>query len=398
MKFNLNRFLGGLSLALDCVESELLGATTQHGLRVAYISMRMGQLLGLAERDVFDLAALAVLHDNGLAEESLNRSLAASERFHTVEKNPAHCTIGEDNVAAFPFQTGVRDVVRYHHELWDGSGLFGLRGEEIPLPAQIVGFADYTDIVCCFSDPSSSERVREFLAEKTGKAFSPGLVDVFRQLSSSIGFWLDLRNQFISQALDRIMPKISLELEWREILDICRVFSRIIDSKSRFTLRHSRGLEEKTAHMAEHFALDSESAFQLRIAASLHDVGKLAMPNAILDKPGRLTDDERRRMSEHTYYTRICLETIPGFEQITEWAANHHEKLTGKGYPLGLAADRLDRWSRLLTVLDIYQALTEERPYRQPLPHSEVLSILQRMVQDGELDGSLVEGVDRAFS
>ncbi|MBF0437112.1 MAG: phosphohydrolase, partial [Magnetococcales bacterium] len=66
MKFNLNRFLGGLSLALDCVESELLGATTQHGLRVAYISMRMGQLLGLAERDVFDLAALAVLHDNGL--------------------------------------------------------------------------------------------------------------------------------------------------------------------------------------------------------------------------------------------------------------------------------------------------------------------------------------------
>ncbi|MBF0425463.1 MAG: HD domain-containing protein [Magnetococcales bacterium] len=398
MKFNLNRYLFGLSLALDCVESELLGVTTYHGLRVAYVAVRLARLLGLSDREVFDLAAFAILHDNGLAEESLTQNLPVRGRLDGVEAAALHCTIGESNIAAFPFQTSVRGIVEYHHEHWDGSGFFDLRGDEIPLMAQIVGLADYADLRCRFAEAASRACVQAFLDDTSGRTFSPHLVDAFRQASASTAFWLDLRDPFIHAGLHRVMPEMSLELGWREVLEISRVFSKIIDSKSRFTSRHSRGLEEKTAHMADHFALDDETKTRLRIAASLHDVGKLAMPNAILDKPGRLTDDERQKMSEHTYYTRICLEPIPDFGQITEWASNHHEKLNGRGYPLGLAADQLDPWSRLLTVLDIYQALTEERPYRQPLPHSQVMAMLERMSREGELDGGMVAAVGWALS
>ena len=150
--------------------------------------------------------------------------------------------------------------------------------------------------------------------------------------------------------------------------------------------------------MATYFKMEDVERTQLRIAASLHDVGKLAVPNTILDKPGQLTDEERRVVNIHTYYTRLCLEQIPGFEQITDWAANHHEKLGGGGYPLGLGDVNLDFNSRLMTVLDIYQALTEERPYRKSLSHRRTMEIIGKIRDHGELDAELVDQVDKAFS
>ncbi|WP_130471461.1 HD-GYP domain-containing protein [Candidatus Magnetaquicoccus inordinatus] len=398
MKFSLNQFLSGLSLALDCVESELLGVRSHHGRRVAYLAMRLGKLADFSAQELFDIAAFSLLHDNGLAEESLTRQLHPEQRLRHIENDPQHCLIGEANIAAFPFQTEIRDVVRYHHEHWDGSGFFALRGEEIPLMAQMVGLADYTDLVCCFSEAGSRERVHSFLASHKGTTFSPRLLEMFQEVASSTAFWLDMQDPFIVRALAAEMPEITIEQQWSEILRLSRVFSRIIDAKSRFTLRHSSGLEEKSAVMADWFALPEDEKTMLRIAAALHDVGKLAIPSTILDKPGKLDEAERQKMAEHTYYTRRCLEGIPGFATITEWAANHHEKLNGQGYPYALTANALPAQARLLTVLDIYQALTEERPYRQPLPHSQVLEILTSMVERGEIDGEMVAAVNRAFS
>ncbi|MBF0214936.1 MAG: HD domain-containing protein [Magnetococcales bacterium] len=399
MKFNLNRYLLGLSMAIDCVESELLGVTSNHGGRVALISMRMARALGLSEAEVFDIAAFAVLHDNGLAEENLTRDDATRNRLSQVEDMPVHCEIGERNVSLFPFQSPARQVILYHHEHWDGSGFFGLQGESIPLMAQIVGLADYSDLKLRFGENrlGKREQTLDFLDARRGSHFSPELVEAFREISTPTAFWLDLRNAFLDNALRRTMPDLEMETDWQGILEISRVFSRIIDSKSRFTHSHSSGLEDKTARMAAFLGADPETILQLRIAAALHDVGKLAMPNAILDKPGPLDNTERAKMMEHTYYTRKCLELIPGLETITEWASNHHEKLNGEGYPLRLGAERLDTWSRLLTVLDIYQALTEERPYRASLPHARTLEILRELVKGNAVDADLVHAVDQAF-
>lgn len=400
MKFNLNRYLLGLSFAIDCVESELLGVTTNHGKRVAYVSMRMAKAMGMSDAEIFDIAALAILHDNGLAEERLTYQGGHVDRLYQVEDLPEHCRIGEENVSAFPFQSVVPGIINDHHEHWDGSGFFGRQGDAIPLMAQIIGLADYTDLVCRFQtpDPANRAAIHDFVNQRKGHAFSPDLVDVFRQVSSSPAFWYDLQDPFIQAALDRTMSERTVEITWGRVLEISRVFSRIIDSKSRFTLSHSCGLEEKVGHMADHFNKGAEERLKLRIAASLHDVGKLAIPNTILDKPGKLTDEERQTVTIHTYYTRLCLERIPGFEEITEWAANHHEKLDGRGYPLGLGKEALDFNARLMTVLDIYQALTEERPYRQSLSHRRTMEIIGKLRDSGEVDAQIVDEVDRAFS
>jgi len=146
--------------------------------------------------------------------------------------------------------------------------------------------------------------------------------------------------------------------------------------------------------MAARYGWTEEDSIRLQIAADLHDIGKLSVPNAILDKPGPLDPRERDQVENHTYYTRMVLRNVRGFEQITEWASNHHERLDGSGYPFGLASADLDRGSRLMAALDSYQAFTEDRPYRAAVPHDEAIRILRHSASKGRFERSIVEDID----
>lgn len=149
--------------------------------------------------------------------------------------------------------------------------------------------------------------------------------------------------------------------------------------------------------MADFYNFSSEKKQKLLIAANLHDLGKLAIPNAILDKPGRLTDEEFEIIKSHTYFTRVALEKIAGFEEITNWAANHHEKLDSNGYPFGFKGENLGFEERLMTCLDIYQALTEDRPYRAGMSHTQAIEILQRNASRNFIDKDIVSDIDNVF-
>ena len=142
----------------------------------------------------------------------------------------------------------------------------------------------------------------------------------------------------------------------------------------------------------------------MRRAALLHDIGKLAISNRILDKPGRLTDEEFRAVKAHPVYTRQILARAPCFASLADLAANHHEKLDHSGYPRALGAPDLDLPMRILAVADVYEALTADRPYRGSMPVEQALSIIDRDVPhrlDAEvrraLDGYLA-GESRAIA
>lgn len=119
-------------------------------------------------------------------------------------------------------------------------------------------------------------------------------------------------------------------------------------------------------------------------------MAKLAISNDILDKEGKLNEKERYEINKHTYYTRWILEQIDGLEEITEFASNHHEKLNGHGYPLHLYGDQIGELDRIMAICDIYQALTEERPYRKQMPIQKVWAIIDEMVERNDIDGVLV--------
>jgi len=398
MLFNLNEFLISISFALDFVELDLTGATTNHSKRVSYICYKIGENLGLTKKELYDLTALSILHDNGVSEKSLHDKLLGSnlENFTLIERKKEHCVASENNISSFPFNTTVKNVLLYHHENYDGSGYFNIERNDIPLMSQIIHFADILDINFNFENINKEDqnKIFAFINDNRNIIFSDEVTNAFLNISEHKSFWLDLKRMFITTALKNLIPLYAVECSFKDIRNITKTLSTIIDSKSPYTQLHSSELAIKVAKLSKYYGYNEEDTYELIIAADLHDIGKLAVPNSILDAKRKLTYDEYELIKEHTYYTRVALQEITGFENIVEWASNHHEKLDGKGYPNGKDHDELDFNSRLMGCLDIYQALTETRPYRPSLSHKAAMKILNDMKNDGLIDPSITADID----
>ena len=201
----------------------------------------------------------------------------------------------------------------------------------------------------------------------------------------------------MTEILGRISPEIIYNYSWKDIVPISQTFMNIIDSKSKFTYRHSEGISNKIDMMSQYYQFETDKRQKLHIAANLHDLGKLYIPNAILEKPGNLERSEFNEIKKHSYFTKLALDKIPGFEDISKWAANHHEKLNGSGYPENLTEKELDFESRLMGIIDIYQALIEDRPYRQGLSHKKAMKIIYEMARGGFIDNQIAEDVDQVI-
>ena len=175
------------------------------------------------------------------------------------------------------------------------------------------------------------------------------------------------------------------------------MFARIIDFKSEFTCHHSMGIAQKAAEMGCYYGYDKEMQSKLFFAGAVHDIGKLAIPSQILEKPGKLTKEEFTIIQKHASVTYDILSQIDGLEDITRWASFHHEKLDGSGYPFGKKGSELDHNERLFACLDIYQALTEERPYKKAFSHAETMEIMNKNVEEGKLDAAITKDLDLCF-
>lgn len=404
MEFNLNEFSKSISTVLDVIETDIFGVPCNHSKRIAYMSLKMGKELNFKEEELFDIVSLSLLHDNGASLKILHDQLRGSvnERLHLIESMQEHCIIGDENIRAYPFLTSQKNVIKYHHERYDGSGFFGITGEDIPIMSQIINLVDTLDLNFDLKHLSinleSQNQVKEFIKRYNNTLFSPKLVETFLDVIQTPNFYNDLCDSRIDDAILIHTPPFSIELSYGEIHEITSTFSKIIDAKSKFTQDHSRGLSSKLESLIEYYSIDQDTATKLLIAADLHDLGKLAISNSILDKPEKLTSDEFNEIKKHPEISRHCLCGIKGFEEIAEWIYQHHEKLDGSGYPQGLVAEELSFYSRLLTTLDIYQALREERPYRDSLNHSSAMEILDQMVVELKVDGSIVKAIHTIFS
>lgn len=152
---------------------------------------------------------------------------------------------------------------------------------------------------------------------------------------------------------------------------------------------------EKVAYisyrLADLMGMNEQEKQLALFGALMHDIGKLKIPDAILEKPGKLTEEEFNIMKEHAYYSYILLNSVEGFEKIAVWAAWHHEKLNGNGYPFHLMSEEIPLGARIMTVADIFSAVTEDRPYRKGMEAGQVIEILKKDAESGALSKPLVE-------
>jgi HD-GYP domain-containing protein (c-di-GMP phosphodiesterase class II) len=152
----------------------------------------------------------------------------------------------------------------------------------------------------------------------------------------------------------------------------------VVDAKSPYTAHHSRRVTEFVVKIADHMGLPAGEIVDLQRAALLHDLGKLSVPNSVLDKPGPLTSSEWETMRLHPYYTQRILDRVRAFQNLAYVSSSHHERLDGRGYFRGLKGSQVPFGARILAVADVYEALTSERPYRPALAPEEAFSTMER--------------------
>ncbi|KQC86131.1 MULTISPECIES: HD-GYP domain-containing protein [Clostridia] len=401
MEIDIIGLLSAFSFALDCVEAELIHVTSNHGKRVAYMSVCMAEKMGVSDDALRDLAACALLHDNALTQYineefysdiSNIDTLKVSSDDITPRQLGMHCIYGEKNLEKYPFKTGVKDVILYHHEEADGSGPFEKKWTEVPLFARIIHFSDMLDAFCKAQkfDEDVFNKAVHFIEKNKDKRFDSEVTKMFFDAFDKEEF-SRLGDEHIEEYFWEKVPCEKSFYSFNVLKDLADLFAKIIDYKSEFTSRHSLGVARTASKISEIMGYDKVICDKMYLAGTLHDVGKIAIGNEILEKPARLTDEEFAKMKNHAGYTYMILSKVDGFEEIRDIAAFHHERLDGSGYPFGKRADELTTLQRIMACADIYQALTEKRPYKDGMDHDKACEILKDMADKNWIDKNITE-------
>lgn len=401
MEIDIIGLLSAFSFALDCVEAELIHVTSNHGKRVAYMSVCMAEKMGVSDDALRDLAACALLHDNALTQYineefysdiSNIDTLKVSSDDITPRQLGMHCIYGEKNLKKYPFKTGVKDVILYHHEEADGSGPFEKKWTEVPLFARIIHFSDMLDAFCKAQkfDEDVFNKAVHFIEKNKDKRFDSEVTKMFFDAFDKDEF-SRLGDEHIEEYFWEKVPCEKSFYSFNVLKDLADLFAKIIDYKSEFTSRHSLGVARTASKISEIMGYDKVICDKMYLAGTLHDVGKIAIGNEILEKPARLTDEEFAKMKNHAGYTYMILSKVDGFEEIRDIAVFHHERLDGSGYPFGKRADELTTLQRIMACADIYQALTEKRPYKDGMDHDKACEILKDMADKNWIDKNITE-------
>jgi len=424
---HLSEVLSALSHALDLTEGQPLG----HSVRSCLIGLRIAEAAGL---DVETRAALyyaLLLKDAGCSSNSARMASLfgsddgavkyemkfvdwhrrASLAFRTLQhcgggRDPftrvrhflqiartpqmtrevmqTRCERGADIASRLGFPLDTAGAIRALDEHWCGLGHpVGLRGDDIPVLARIANFAQTVE---AFHARYGHRKALAVAHARSGTWFDPRLVDALLKVGQDRRWWADLGASDVTARAAAADPSPRrLQVDGQGLTAIAQAFAEIIDAKTPYTYKHSSNVADFALGIARELGMSPDEQTRLYRAGLLHDIGKLGVSNRVLDKPGRLTDDERAAVERHPRFTWEILSRVTAFDDFAWLAAVHHEKLDGSGYPWGLTAERLDRSARVLAIADIYEALTADRPYRAGMTPAQAMAIIDRDVAGGKL-------------
>ena len=419
---SLSEVISALTFALDLTD----GAVPGHSLRTCLVGMRLAEALGIQGDELTSLYYALLLKDIGCSDSAtrLSQIMGADEGSPLslngwagdLGSNPVLLEriwrevlpdvplpgrigrmLGMDPVTAddprhawemqnsrvtqtmqhLGMSTLTIEAVYHLDERWDGSGLpSSLRGEAIPLLARICSMAQTLD---AFATEHGPETALRMVRSRRGTWFDPEIVRAAQNLHTSGKLWKFCQVTDVEETRAEVLrqdPGYSSPLVPERVDQICEAFGNVVDAKSPFTYHHSIGVTEVAVKLAQELGLAPERLSLVRRAAFLHDIGKLAVPNRILDKRGRLTPQEWKIITRHPALSGSILRRVSAFRELAALAAEHHERLDGSGYPFKLSEGQLSLESRVVAMADCYAAMAEDRPYRSGLEADRILQIL----------------------
>jgi putative nucleotidyltransferase with HDIG domain len=418
---HLSEVLAALSFALDLTDGQPVG----HATRSCLIGLGLADHMGLPDDARRDLYYALLLKDVGGSSQSAQiyrafggeegpdrrirsrldwnsylraarRTLSRAPRGTTwIERVPhvadgggdvevsaadlvaSRCDQGAAIVLGLGFGPRVAEAVRLAAERWDGCGQpRGLRGEEIPVLARIVALAQALEALVIADGP---RRGLDVVRARAGRWFDPELVRATDGLRGELARWRALDENGLADAVRAAAPAEDAMLWGPDALDrVALGFAGVVDAKSPFTAQHSHRMSALAVRIARRLGIAGAELDDLRRAALLHDIGKLSVPNSILDKPGPLEAEEWEIVKRHPYWTLRILLHVRGFKDIAQIAASHHERVDGRGYFRGLSGEGFPLEARILAAADQWDALTTERPYRPALTPETALHLMVR--------------------
>lgn len=438
-ELSLSSIIGSLSYALDLTE----GLPAGHSLRCCWVGMRVGQQLGMDGETLSHLYYTLLLKDAGCSSnaarlfelygtddrevkrdfklidtesvvrlsqfvlshtgvgkslhEKVSRilNLAQNGEQFATELIVTRCERGANIAIQLGFDEEVAAGIRCLDEHWNGNGKPArLSGTAIPLASRI---ALLSQVVEVFHAAAGRQHAVEEVRKRIDTWFDPEVVTAFLAVQRQPGFWEGLSDCELQQRIEDIEPASKVvRIDEQRLDTIAEAFSQVVDAKSHYTYGHSARVATYAAAVANALGLPPERVRWLRRGALLHDIGKLGVSNAVLDKPGKLDASEWDQVKAHAAYSEQILSRLNIFSELSFVAAAHHERLDGKGYPRGLKGDRIPLETRIITVADIFDAITAERPYRGPIPVPAAIEMMEQE-RDAAIDGPCLDALKQSL-
>ncbi|MDF1618804.1 HD-GYP domain-containing protein [Petrocella sp. FN5] len=345
-----------------------------HHRRVAIIAYYLGEACGLNSFQQSNLILACSLHDIG--------ALTVKDSFELKELdvvNPeAHERLGAGIISSFtPFEH-MSKIIRHHHVKASDKAI----NDELAVPYEsfILHLADRIEILLKTDELALNQKVYVIttLSELKGSLFDERIFRVFLDLAEKEQFWFDIDYMSMHDLLEKVdFECFSIKNNIETVNDLVATLSKVIDYKSRYTAAHSARVAHVAFRLAKQMNLEDKVCSGIKLAAYMHDFGKIAIPTEILEKPTSLTKEEFNIMKTHPYYTYEILKHVKGIEELAMWAGSHHEKLDNSGYPKKTKAQNIGIEIQIIIYADIFSALSEDRPYRSSMELEKVMETIK---------------------
>ena len=363
-----------------------------HHRQTCIIAYQIGNHYNLDSTRLSNVVLASAIHDIGALHVTERDKLLYID---AIDPEP-HQIMGERIIGDFAPFAHISHIIRHHHVVYQDILDGKVNRDDIPIECYIIHLADRIDVLY-ETHPGETDFIISEINKRFGTVFLPELQDTFNKLASTPEFWEKITDDSFYDLLLMSINDASCVIDDDSLESLAELFSRIVDFKSEWTMNHSKSVSVLADHIARLYGLDEKKCFSLRIAGYLHDIGKIAIPIEVLDKPGKLDTSEYKTIKMHATYSSLILSRIPALGDIAKWAMLHHEKHDKSGYPLGKGAVDFTIEMDILAFADIFAALAENRPYRAALTQEKILELLKSFTPD-LLDVSVYDVIEKNMS